>query len=150
MLNDRQKTTALFAAVVFLVTLDRILKAWAVNFRPEITLLGDWFRIVSAGNQGIAFSLPLFGQFIITVIIIIIIALIYFLVVKLKKAAYFESVFYSAIILGAASNLYDRFKFGYVIDYFSLKYYSVFNLADGLILFGAIWIVLHSLDRKSR
>jgi signal peptidase II len=141
------KTTAQLAAVVFLVALDRLFKAWAVSFKPEINLLGDWVRVVLAKNQGIAFSLPIFGRWLSVIIFLIIIFLIYIFVSKIKKTAYFEAVLYSAIILGAASNLYDRLRFGYVVDYFSLKYYSVFNLADGLILLGVIGVVLFSLNK---
>ena len=136
------KTTALLAAVVFLVTVDRLLKAWAVSFKPEINLMGGWFRIVLAKNQGIAFSLPLSGRWLDVVIIIIIIALIYILILEIKKTAHLESVLYLAIILGASSNLYDRLKYGHVIDYFSLKYYSVFNVADIMIIIGIIGLLL--------
>lgn len=148
MLNSIKKTTPWFAAVVFLVTVDRLLKMWAVNFQPEINVFGDWFRIVLAKNQGIAFSLPLFGWWLNIVIVLIIIFLTYLFIVYFKKAAYLEAVFCSAIIFGAASNLFDRVKFGYVIDYFSLKYYSVFNLADGLILVGIVGLVLFNIDRN--
>jgi signal peptidase II len=148
MFNNRQKTTALLAAVVFLVIADRLFKAWAVNLKPEISLVGDWFRIIFSKNQGIAFSLPLFGWWLNAVIFLIIILLIYVFVLKIKKTAYFEAVLYLAVILGAASNLYDRLRFGYVIDYFSLKYYSVFNLADGLILIGVVGLVLLLVDKK--
>ncbi|MFA6250978.1 MAG: signal peptidase II [Candidatus Shapirobacteria bacterium] len=142
------KTTAQLAAVVFLVVLDRLFKAWAVSFSPEINLICDWFRIVLAKNQGIAFSLPIFGRWLSIVIFLIIIFLIYVFVSKIKKTAYFETVLYSAIILGAASNLYDRLKFGYVIDYFSLKYYSVFNIADALIMFGLLGLFWLTIDKN--
>jgi len=142
MLNDRQKTTALFAAVVFLVVLDRLLKAWVVSFRPEINLLGAWFRIVLAKNQGIAFSLPLFGRWLEVIIVLIIIILMHLFIIEIKKTAYLKAVLYLAIILGASSNLYDRLKYGHVIDYFSLKYYSVFNVADIMIIIGIIGLLL--------
>jgi len=142
MLKVGTKTTALLAAVVFLVAVDRLLKAWVISLKPEINLMGDWFRLVLAKNQGIAFSLPLFGQWLNIIIILIIIALIYFFVLNIKKAAYFMSVLYLAIILGASSNLYDRLKYGHVIDYFSLKYYSVFNVADIMIIIGIIGLLL--------
>ena len=46
------------------------------------------------------------------------------------------------LVLGAASNLYDRLKYEYVIDYIDLKWFTVFNLADSMIVVGAgllIW-----------
>lgn len=142
------KTTAIFAAVVFLVVLDRLFKALAISLKPEIYLFGDWFRIILAKNQGIAFSLPLFGWWLNSTIILIIICLLYFFVLKIKKIAYLEAVLTLTIILGAGSNLYDRLKFGYVIDYFSLKYYSVFNIADGLILVGIVCLLWVTVDKN--
>ena len=52
-----------------------------------------------------------------------------------------------AIIMGAASNLFDRLKYGYVIDYLDLKYFTVFNLADAMIIFG-VAILLISANKK--
>ena len=142
------KTVAIFAAVVFLVVLDRLFKALAISLKPEIYLFGDWFRIILAKNHGIAFSLPLFGWWLNSTIILIIICLLYFFVLKIKKIAYLEAVLALAIILGAGSNLYDRLKFGYVIDYFSLKYYSIFNIADGLILVGLVCLLWVTVDKN--
>ena len=142
------KTTAIFAAVVFLVVLDRLFKVLTISLKPEIYLFGDWFRIILAKNHGIAFSLPLFGWWLNSTIILIIICLLYFFVLKIKKIAYLEAVLALAIILGAGSNLYDRLKFGYVIDYFSLKYYSIFNIADGLILVGLVCLLWVTVDKN--
>ena len=142
------KTVAIFAAVVFLVVLDRLFKVLTISLKPEIYLFGDWFRIILAKNQGIAFSLPLFGWWLNSTIILIIICLLYFFVLKIKKIAYLEAVLALAIILGAGSNLYDRLKFGYVIDYFSLKYYSIFNIADGLILVGLVCLLWVTVDKN--
>jgi signal peptidase II len=44
------------------------------------------------------------------------------------------------LIIGAILNFTDRIKFGYVIDYFSLKYFTVFNLADVMIC-GAVFYI---------
>lgn len=44
------------------------------------------------------------------------------------------------LVGGALSNVYDRLKKGYVVDYFSFKFKKnlLFNLADFFIFFGAI------------
>lgn len=53
------------------------------------------------------------------------------------------------IILGAFSNLLDRIFFGAVVDYIDLKYYTVFNLADVMIVLGiAILIVVIWKDKN--
>lgn len=45
---------------------------------------------------------------------------------------------------GAACNVYDRFRRGYVVDYFSFSFLKrvIFNLSDMFILFGAILAVI--------
>jgi signal peptidase II len=43
--------------------------------------------------------------------------------------------------LGAFSNLYDRLHYGYVIDYFDLKYFTVFNLSDVMIIIGIFGVI---------
>ncbi len=46
------------------------------------------------------------------------------------------------IIFGAMSNLLDRLKYGCVICYLDLKYFTVFNLADIMIVGGALWLLI--------
>jgi len=46
-----------------------------------------------------------------------------------------------AVILGAAGNLFDRLKYGYVVDYLDLKYFTAFNLADVMIVAGVIYLI---------
>lgn len=59
----------------------------------------------------------------------------------------------SFIVGGAASNVYDRFKRGYVVDYFSFKWFNkvIFNLSDLFIFLGAILTAIYSycIDTKN-
>lgn len=50
---------------------------------------------------------------------------------------------------GAVSNLIDRLRFGYVIDYIDLKGLPVFNLADLFIVLGAI-LLSFDLGKEKR
>jgi signal peptidase II len=56
----------------------------------------------------------------------------------------------SLILGGAASNVYDRIKRGYVVDYFSFKFLKrvIFNLSDLFIFIGAVLISVVSLFEK--
>ena len=53
---------------------------------------------------------------------------------------------YSLMIGGAASNLLDRYRYGYVVDYFSFKKLPkvVFNLGDMAIFLGALLVGMFS------
>lgn len=56
------------------------------------------------------------------------------------------------LVGGAASNVYDRVKRGYVVDYFSFKWLKnvVFNIADLFIIVGSILIGICMLFRKEK
>lgn len=53
----------------------------------------------------------------------------------------------SAIIEGAASNIFDCFYFGHVVDMFHFIFwghsYGIFNLADASIFLGTLFLIVH-------
>ncbi len=147
MIKGGIKTAALFAAAVFFVLVDRLLKAWARESRPVIEMFGDLFRFSFSKNSGIAFSLPL-NEVLASILIGVVIAgLVGYFIFLLQKTAPFEAGFVLMAILGAGSNLFDRLKYGFVIDYFDLRFYSVFNLADAMIIVGLLGLLL---SRRAR
>ena len=56
------------------------------------------------------------------------------------------------LVGGAASNVYDRVKRGYVVDYFSFKWLKnvVFNIADLFIIIGSVLVGICMLFRKEK
>jgi len=50
---------------------------------------------------------------------------------------------------GAAGNLSDRFRLGYVVDYLDLRVWPVFNLADTAVVCGGA-LLLWALFRRKR
>lgn len=134
------KKTALYAIpAVFLIVLDRLLKVLALNgYFNYIRLAGDFFHLNLARNPYIAFSLPLTGPFLSVLVFTIIVFLAYYCLLSFKEKRFNRAFFVILIILGASSNLFDRLVYGYVIDYFDLKYFTIFNLADMMITGGVI------------
>jgi signal peptidase II len=76
------------------------------------------------------------------------------LLVQLIKAFRDKSdvllVGYGLIIFGGLSNLFDRLVYGYVVDMIPLLSFSVFNLADVMIIGGCALILLKVLRSKER
>jgi lipoprotein signal peptidase len=94
-------------------------------------------------NHGIAFGIPLPG--------------VVSILISLGLIAYFARSYATArthglkiaalcILLGAASNLFDRVAHGFVIDYLLLFGDSAINLADILILSGLFLHVKYNAD----
>jgi len=133
--NGVKKMTAICLAVVFFVALDRFLKVYALaNFVKAQNLLGEILQFNFKANYYIAFSLPLYGIWLNVVILLIVLLLIYYLARAWRGGQWKTAACLFAIIMGAASNLFDRLRYGYVIDYLDLKYFTVFNLADIMII----------------
>jgi signal peptidase II len=138
--NFFNKKTALIYLAVFFIILDRFLKTLAVSkfFDQPINLIGDYLKFDFIGNYNIAFSLPVAGYLLNSLILLIILSLIYYFLTLLKKEKYNEAINLTWVVLGALSNLLDRMQYGYVVDYLDLKYFTVFNIADILIVGGII------------
>jgi signal peptidase II len=61
------------------------------------------------------------------------------------------SPLYLAIALaGIWSNLIDRFSFGCVIDFIDLKFWPLFNLADAMIVTGAILLIIQNFSIRTK
>ena len=129
--------------LVFFIGLDRFFKDLALaGPEREFNLIGEVLKFSHQANYNIAFSLPLAGRALVVLLILIawgliLLALSYWFNRQYDKAA---SLF--LIILGAGSNLFDRLKYGYVVDYFDLKYFTVFNLADAMIVTGVVLLIV--------
>ncbi len=118
---------------------DRLCKALALSGLEagSAPLQFDLFR-----NEGIAFSLPVSGP----VVWILSLAIIGWAAWTLRKdrvAGRFDRLApLSLFIFGAASNLFDRVVYGFTVDYLIFFQRSAVNIADGMILAGAFWLIL--------
>lgn len=149
--NKKQyKYFYLLSSIFYLFALDRFFKFLAINhfFNNPIKVLGSFFHLSFQPNYNIAFSIPIGGMWLNIVIFIIIIGFITHLVAVFRKSDYLYIGCLSFIILGATSNLFDRLKYGFVIDYFDLKYFSVFNLADAMICLGVFGLLISTTRLK--
>lgn len=149
MFQSIKKIVAIYTAIIFFIVLDRFLKVLAIaNQDWQFNLIGEILRFEFKANYYIAFSLPLAGRILMVLLIIIILALIVSSLFYWFKHQYDKSVLLFLIILGASSNLFDRLKYGYVIDYLDLKYFTVFNLADVMIVSGVVLLAI-IINKKS-
>lgn len=145
------KNIALLVAAMFFVG-DRVLKAVAlkgIGMEP-VDLIGSWLSFDFIPNYYIAFSLPISGKpLLILTGIIIFFILFYVFYLFLAKKLKWELFFPLTVLLfGAISNFIDRVQYGYVIDYLSCRYFTVFNLADVLITLAVFWLLVDNIRKK--
>ncbi|MFA6255080.1 MAG: signal peptidase II [Patescibacteria group bacterium] len=139
----------LLGLILFIV--DRILKLYFLK-NPAKILGGDFFSglfsFQLARNSGIAFGVPFNYWLLLILTILVIFILVSFLLKAYRQQKFLEVFTLTLIIVGAISNLIDRLRFGFVIDYIDAPWFTVFNLADCLITFGVGILVLGFLKKK--
>jgi len=131
--------------VTFLVLLvDQLSKLWIVrNFEPGESriVLDQVLYLTYVQNQGAAFGiLPgrswlfLAGAFLVVVI---------FIIINCKRSqSNSVQIITGLITAGAVGNVIDRIRLGYVIDFFDLGWWPVFNIADIAIVCGALLLLI--------
>ena len=150
MLNlDKKKVAVYIVMAAFFICFDRFLKILALKNpdTSETNLIGDLFKFNFSENYNIAFSLPLGGPALAIIIMLIIIFLLYYCLRLVYEKSYDQAGLLFILIVGASSNLFDRIKYGFVIDYLDLQYFTVFNIADTMIV-GSVAILVFLIIKK--
>lgn len=60
----------------------------------------------------------------------------------------FVRIAFGAIAGGAIGNIYDRFHYGFVVDFIDLHWWPVFNVADSCITVGVVLLILTTFRRE--
>lgn len=147
------------AAVCFtIVVIDQITKQWAVRtLGPEegqriIYLVGDWLRLTFLKNTGVAFGLFQEMSQVFTVTSLLITAgALYFYRYHLPTESRWVQATIGLIVGGALGNVIDRIRLSYVIDFVSVGWWPIFNIADSAISVGvtmlAGYLLLTDVDK---
>lgn len=141
-----------FIISISVLVIDQLTKRLiCLNFLPSQSrpIIENIFHLTLVYNKGIAFGLFI-NRIVVTIFIsvIVIISLIVSLV-KIKGPALILKIGFSLILGGAAGNLIDRIRFGYVVDFLDFRIWPVFNLADTAITIGAGLLIVYLFKTKS-
>lgn len=141
-----QRPGIVVAVIAAALLIDRGLKQlvrldW--SWRPSSSA-GLW----STENEGIAFSLPLPSVFTTVLISGVLVLLVALGVRRWRRGG--DWLPYSFLVAGGASNLFDRWQFGAVTDYFHLGPLPVLNVADFLVILGLLAFVRGTLTPRQR
>ncbi len=141
----------MIAAIAAIVVIDQLTKIWAVaalSNGPK-RIIGDTVQLSLTRNGGSAFSR---FQGITPVLAVAAIMVSIVLARALHRATDRLLVTALALVLGGAlGNLVDRiarspgFLRGHVVDFVSVGWWPVFNVADSCVTIGAVLLVVRSL-----
>lgn len=141
----------LLDVIVGLFLLDQVTKLIAVLFLQEHPVqVFPYFWLNYVENTGAAFGILQHGNFLLIFIMMGVMA--YILWNWKEFVSYGKCAKWGAllILIGAAGNLFDRIRLGFVVDFLDFKVWPVFNVADSLITIGAILLALTLLRRSHR
>jgi signal peptidase II len=144
----RRRARAVVAGVALVVAADQLTKTWAVAALADgpVSIVGDTLELRLSRNPGGAFGrfqgfTPLLAAAAIAVTVV--------LARTVRRAT--DPVVVTGLVLvlgGAVGNLADRlfrapgFLRGHVVDFVSLGWWPVFNVADSCITVGAVLLVV--------
>jgi signal peptidase II len=145
----RASALKLFSFGLILFT-DQSLKAWVMNrfqLGQSRPLIPGILHLTLVHNTGTAFGLFQDKNLFFIILSAVVIAGIAALLFKEEKKndSPFSLIPLVLLLGGAAGNLIDRIRLGYVIDFIDFRVWPVFNLADSCITVGIIWLLLTSI-----
>jgi signal peptidase II len=132
------------------VVVDQLSKALATRYllslSPDgIHLAGGFVYLRYLENTGVAFGL-LQGQGpLLTGLALLVVGILIVYYRYLPRHTWLLQLSLGAILGGAAGNLLDRVRLGYVVDFVDLTYWPIFNLADACICIGVGILASHLL-----
>ncbi|MCK4745285.1 signal peptidase II [Candidatus Parcubacteria bacterium] len=105
-------------------------------------------QIALSRNYNLALGIKINNILLYILILSAIFLLIYFLYKNYQKQNFTNILIITIIICGAISNLLDRILHGFVIDFISVPWFSVFNFADCYITIGICALVVRIYFKK--
>lgn len=139
---------AITASLIFFI--DLLIKSYLKNNFPfqSIPIIRNIFHITVVFNKGAAFGLLRGYNTFLTYSSIILIVFLLNMIRKERPKTFIDKLMLGLILGGAFSNLYDRFFYGFVVDYIDLRVWPVFNLSDMGISIGVIILILRIFQKN--
>lgn len=130
---------------IIMVLIDQLIKYFVFLNEPKFVVIPKWLSIIYTKNTGTLFGIAQGSNMVFIVTSLIIIFLILFIMFKKIDKYSFKRKLWQLVLAGGISNLIDRIFRGFVIDYVSIKFFGVCNLADFCIVIGVILLAIEEV-----
>jgi signal peptidase II len=148
------KLIVIFVLIAFF--LDQITKLWVVNFlRPldsPTAVVGSLLRLKLTFNPYGVFGLSVGSNELYYIFTLVGLVFLCYIALTIKDRV--GTIVVGLLIGSAIGNLFDRLRFGYVIDFIdmgigNLRWFT-YNMADAFLTVGAVFLVVRELFRKKK
>ncbi|MEG6566227.1 signal peptidase II [Thermoanaerobacterium saccharolyticum] len=127
--------------VILAILIDQISKYFVVRYLKPIgtfPIIDNVFNFTYVENKGAAFGILQNKTLLFIIITIIVGTILVYSIINVPSSTFYKFTL-SMILGGAIGNLIDRVRLGYVVDFIDFRFFpAVFNLADSMIVVGAI------------
>lgn len=172
-MDELIKKSRLLIISLLIVLLDQLSKTMVTHhfqIGESKSVLGNFFRLTYILNPGGVFGSRLGGEDFYTIISILALIVTSWFFFKIKGKGRWLRIGLCMVLGGAIGNLFDRLRFGEVVDFldfdffninlpplkilsfnfsgFHLDRWPVFNLADSFVLIGIIFIIIYHLKSQ--
>jgi len=136
-----------YAIVIIVFILDQLSKVLALKYLApvgSIPIIKNIFHLTYVENRGAAFGILQNQKLLFIVFALLVLSSIWFYAHNNKPD---KIMVYglSLVAGGALGNLADRIRLGFVVDYFHIANFPVFNIADFAVVIGIILISIFIL-----
>jgi len=136
--------------VLLVLAADQVSKAWMVRsmyLNDTRPIFGQAFRLTLTHNTGGAWGYLPRGNGVFTVFAAVAIVALVLAYQRVGRQDLQVGAAFALAMGGAAGNLLDRIRLGYVVDFFDARiiHWPVFNIADSAITVSILLLVWHFL-----
>jgi signal peptidase II len=133
----------IWIVMIVTVIVDQLSKYYVSHtfqYLESVTVVPKLFKLTYVHNYGAAFGILQHQRWLFIVVSVLVIGLVLYFYRQLPKDWLTKLAI--GLVLGGTigNNLLDRLRLGYVVDFFELPYWPVFNVADSAIVVGMIII----------
>lgn len=135
----RQGCNMLWLAIVAFA-LDRVTKLWSLTLDGPIPALPGILNFRPVRNYGAAFGVFSGRTVFLVALVLILCAALLFVLFRFPQMQKTARAGLWLVFAGGLSNLYDRLRYGYVIDFLEFDFirFPVFNVADVCVVLGCV------------
>ncbi len=137
-------------ALVLIFVIDRLTKSLAMAAVSDkiVVVIPDVLQFELVYNKNIIGLLALPRVAIVAIVITFLSVLVWSAWVSYRDGRVQELFGFLLMMFGALSNVFDRLVFGGVIDFINVASRSIFNIADVMIVLGALIAVLAQSQKE--
>ncbi len=156
-----RRSLFIIITVVIFVALDQISKIWVrANVKPgsQSSIIGDYFTLHNVENTGAFLGMGSdlenpWRTILLLILPVLVLGFVLRYLFKDKSLDNWSLFAFSSIIGGGIANVYDRFAYGSVTDFWHIRLNDIFktgiiNIADVFVTTGMIILVFITLFKK--